>query len=489
VVGGAVNFDELIRALDNLPPGRLQVILTETNDRIHESVQSGSRLGRLTYPKLARCLLFYALSIAEVSRKEGGSKSNYNAPQWTHLAKALNEFSLALPENISRCCAKVYNDDKIAQFSTLSSRARGAHADYFYSTILLFILHLYKEGGFDTDYYKAIASDDDLHLPNDVRQYLELRLDASQSPENLVDQHEINVRFNVLAEETKRLSEFFDHFAFGSDGMLHAMVYRPMRTDPKSLIKTFLVIKPPAATTGPASERQGYLFSHFYTQPKRSQIARFSGGKVVPLADGVYLIGGQRPARNSDIRYPFQSAKIIALRWLDLDKLHPILPAVVMSTDYEGHVLVSRAAMRLTSLSHSSEAELGPVAIVDLETNIEKDLEAERDMIAKMTDDQKDDQPFRNFRQYVVADTKSSGRDIAATISEIANNAPNHDRGWDVPDGFDRRSGKKRDRLDRSRLQTKINDALADKAGVRYSNGAREFDLFRDTRFGPLAID
>jgi hypothetical protein len=483
-----VRFEDLLRQLEALEPGRLEVIVQRIDEKLKEGVQSNGQLGRVTYPKLARGMMFYALSIADRARSKKELKSNYNAPRWATVADQINSFAESLGGKLGRLTTRTYSADKIAQFATLASRRRGAIDQFFYSTILLFILRLHADGHFDTEFFRAIAPREEHHLPSDIMQVFEAALELPIDTEIDVGQTEANVRFNVQDREMRKLSDFFDQFTFGLDQMLHAVIYRPRRSNPKELMKTFLAISPPGVRSGRDVEYDSYTFAHFYRPPYQGQNDRFSGGKVIPLEGGVYLIGGQRRDRLGIVRYPFESIKIIALRWFDLHNFHQLLPAVVMSTNYQGEMFVSRAAVRLTAIAHSQDADLRAVPLANLEQDIATDLEREQQIIGNLQEEELQAAAFRNRDRYIVEDPVLLAREIAGKIATLTNNDPNALNGWDVPDGCARKTGRKTERLNKVRFEGLIDDALRGAGGEPYQMDGEQFEIFRDLRFGPLTL-
>jgi len=252
-------------------------------------------------------------------------------------------------------------------------------------------------------------------------------------------------------------------------------------------MKTFLTLSPPRLHNDGANNA---VFSHFYRPPneKRPDKLKFGSGKVLPLDNGVYLVGGQKPWAPVNDQRPFASLKVITFEWLDIEQCHPWMTVVVMGNNYRGRNFVSRAVARVTPLQHHLDADLGSVKLTNLLSNLEADYERERSFIngefASATDNQQwTGDNARNFQSEEIMEN------VAHYIRRNTNNNPRRSSIWGVSEGFTRDSEENVEHLTKAKLESVIEDSLVSKQNKFVNEDGESYQIWESTRFGPLSGD
>jgi hypothetical protein len=299
----------------------------------------------------------------------------------------------------------------------------------------------------------------------------------------------ISIYFSLKNEHLETFEDYFRRFSFGEDGALHAVIYRPRLSKPGFLMKTFMAIK---ASRREGSARDTYTFTHIYQPPSETRTDRIAIGKVAPLDDGVYLLGGQRPKLNdyrSDTEaLPFKSAKILALRWEEIQQHELLLPAVTISTNATGRIIASRAAIRITPLDHSEKIELREVACSDLLGNLRKDVKLEAEYLKQARNNPElyaRIKNLQNVEHFMKATRDDDIMDACQRIIAMTNNSPGHPMKDAMPDDF---LGADDRPLKVGVVTQRIEDSLAVPPGPFLRN-KEAFDLWTHMRFAPLKLD
>ncbi len=268
-----------------------------------------------------------------------------------------------------------------------------------------------------------------------------------------------------FAFEELHQTDFLSFYnAFKSDKNKHAhfTVYRHAKSDPQNLVKSFLGIGPPVGG------RDYHRFFHFYRVPSIGNRKMVSKGFVVPLASGVYLIGGQSKDTGAKSTYgPFESLEMIALDWSELRVPEPIFSALAISANYKGEKLLSPMAMRATPIYRHQHlgAKIDQFYLNDLQQNLESDITKEEESMLE---------PF--LRIPVEQQRKKIIR---------LTNPPKME--WEVP-------GKYVNQSDEADIlsKVKINALLEDKFGtssnpIYFHDNEEPFEFWQSLRFGPIS--
>ncbi len=462
-------------------------------DTLRASLESGQTEQGLSSNRLARIILFYAITCSDVAKRSSTRKTvSTNVPKWKDVAQEVNNFSASVSAEISGLFCEEFGDDNIGQFATLAGRKRGVQKRYYYSTLLFFAMHLQEAGRLSDELFGRFASKDDKgFIANSLRVVSNI-LDEGLPTIAAEPHREVRVRINVKEENFKKYQSFHHKFDFGEStrSESHFVVYRTMRSNPISVMKSFLAISEPS---GIYQDKDAYAFSHIYVPPNATGEKRFSGGKLLPLDDGVYLVGGQRPYSRVRRGVPFSSIKVLALRWHDLERGHKLFPALTLSTNYRGVPIVSRAAVRVTPISHSSKLKLGKVDLGNMLDDLRADLEVEKKFIDEQgLDDSTIATVMENFLAGMDDDAVA---DFSKELIKVVNNGPGQGERWDAPVDFSKqvKQGQKQQsqRLTKDALRSAVSEAMqTGMAADEYKDAdGTPFDFWRHLRFGPIEIE
>jgi hypothetical protein len=255
---------------------------------------------------------------------------------------------------------------------------------------------------------------------------------------------------------------FYNAFKSNKNKHAHFTVYRHAKSDPQNLVKSFLGIGPPVGG------RDYHRFFHFYRVPSIGDKKMVSKGFVVPLASGVYLIGGQSIDTEAESSYaPFESLELIALDWSELRAPEPIFSALAISANYKGEKLLSPMAMRATPIYRHQclGAKIDQFYLNDLQRNLENDITKEEEL------------KLEPFLRIPVEQQRKQ-------IIRFTNPAKME---WEVP-------GKYVNQTDEADIlsKVKINAILEDKFGTSsnpkyFHDNEEPFGFWQSLRFGPIS--
>ena len=462
-------------------------------DTFRASLESGQTEQGLSSNRLARIILFYAITCSDIAKRSGSRKTvSTNVAKWKELAQEINEFSAAVSSEISSLFCAEFGDDNIGQFATLAGRKRGVQKRYYYSTLLFFVMHLQEKGRLADELFGRFASRDDKGFIANSLRVVSNVLDEGLPTVAAEPHREVRVRINVKEENFKKYQTFHHRFDFGdiNRSESHFVVYRTMRSNPTAVMKSFLAISEPS---GIYQDKDAYAFSHIYVPPNATGEKRFSGGKLLPLDDGVYLVGGQRPYSRVRRGVPFSSIKVLALRWHDLERGHKLFPALTLSANYRGVPIVSRAAVRVTPVSHSSKLRLGKVDLADMLHDLSADLEVEKRFISE----QELDEAAKSMamESFLTGMGDEAVADFSKELIRIVNNGPGHGERWDAPVDFSKqvKQGQRMQaqRLTKDALRSAVSEAMqTGMAADEYKDAdGTPFDFWKHLRFGPIEIE
>jgi hypothetical protein len=431
--------------------------------------------------------LIYAYAISDEIRTAKSTAAN--KPCWTELAEKLNEFTEDCDVKLKAYLFSGFNAASVSQFATLSTRTRGANQDYFYSTILLFFIRQHQDGLLNSELFTRLSSKDDRGFPIIASKIIQGVLDDGvpvSTPEN---SREVKVRINVKDENHNKYANYQSKFTLdsGSKSELHFVIYRPAKSDPEILIKSFLAVSKPS---GVYQDKDAFAFSHIYVPPTvGGGERRFSGGKVLPLDDGVFLIGGQRPYKDDKRALPFSSIKALVIRWHDLDRGHALFPSIVLTTNYRGIPILSRAVFRVTAINHSSGLDLGPVPVTGLVDDLISDFEKENEVLGSIGDNEAVSREALDRLKRISSVAEAPA--LARQIVKMTSNGPGKNGKWSAPTGFAKKTGKAPQRLTTDVIRSAVSDAFSTGYASEYKEGddGPVFDLWRDVRFGPIEAE
>lgn len=462
-------------------------------DTLRASLESGETEQGLSSNRLARIVLFYAITCSDIAKRASTRKAvSTNVAKWKELAQEANKFSAGVPVEISKLFCEEFGDDNIGQFATLAGRKRGAQKKYYYSTLLFFVMHLQETGRLADELFSRFASRDDKGFITNSLRVVSNVLDEGL-PTLAADPHrEVRVRINVKEENFRKYQNFHHRFDSGDTkkSESHFVIYRTMRSNPVAVMKSFLAISEPS---GVYQDKDAYAFSHIYVPPNATGEKRFSGGKLLPLDDGVYLVGGQRPYSRARRGVPFSSIKVIAIRWHDLERGHKLFPALTLSTNYRGVPIVCRAAVRVTPLGHSSSLELGKVNLADMHADLTSDMKVEKEFIGGQGLDKASEASAMD--SFLTGMDDAAIADFSKELIRIVNNGPGQGDRWDAPVDFSKqvKQGQRtqEQRLTKDVLRSAVSEAMrTGMAADEYKDAdGTPFEFWRHLRFGPIEIE
>lgn len=496
----------IIEAL-NFAHGHNQQLLASELQKLSETIfLNGSdedAPSPIRFSALARLLLYVGLSIGEQTR--GGTAGL--KPSWKALIDEYEGLCKAVPADLMT----VLTTDVLSGFCGFSSRRTGSHRKRIYVDLAILAVYLEERGLLKGPFLRMATPTSEFSLPRDIRDQLEMIFARCRPRDSLPEaapkeagedkprRPQIAVRFYYDPERLADFEEYRGLFAHPKDKQAHFVTYRPSRSDPKRLMKSYLAIGP-ASQEVEGDPEDAFRFVHVYEPPEdgAGKTQRLSLGRVIPLEDGVYMVGGQRD--EGARRQPFRTLKTIALPWYALRHKSTLLNALVMSANHKGKHIITRAALRATPIAHSSHIKLGAVALSDLEDDLKADALVERAAYEEAVANDPSLAETWPERFPLCGDTAEAGffEDRASRILALCNNTP-LDGGWDVDTAFEPvKRGKKNDGL---LTKNVINFALEREFGshnsvkyVRSPSGAprpqgEPFDFWSSIRFGPLTHD
>jgi hypothetical protein len=254
---------------------------------------------------------------------------------------------------------------------------------------------------------------------------------------------------------------FFKKFAIERDGHAHFICYRNGASQPHQVLKSFLAIKAPTAS------EPHYTFAHYYEVPSLGEQSRVSRGHVVVLESGAYLVGGHRPLADEVRTDPAGSLEVIVLPWTDVKVPESLLQAITLTSNYDGEPIVSRMAIRATSVQKYADlsSPLDTIELDKLLSSIESDF-SDEEKTGKSPFTRTS--PQMQLRRILSFTNNISGRDTALTFRLIGSPG---EKALDVQQVLDDTFGTEED-------PRYVADELAD----------FKFDFWRDVRFGPLSV-
>ena len=442
----------------------------------------------IQFSALARLAYYLALAKGEATR---GPKQKLE-PQWSAVMEPYNEMCRALGGNL---LPVMRNNDGLSSFCLFRTRRTGNHQPRFYAGLAAFAVYAKEKGLLDHPFIRMAVPIGERGLPDEIRALLSRLVDGGEltTPTTTSENAPIiRIGFKYNPERIDDFVGYRDLFARARDGCAHFVVYRPSRSDPTRLMKSFLAIKPAAHDKHFPTGRADVLnFVHVYEPPKDAtgKVRRFSLGRVIPMDDGVYLVGGQRD--DHDLREPFKSLKVLALPWESLRRNDTVVHALIMSTNYDGRHLVSKAAVRTTPVVESESLTLGGVYLSDLRADLREDAAVE--FKAGREPSVSEEEWLKRFP--LSAPDAAKFNDVVAEqarrIMERCNNVPN----VEVPSGFDPVKKKSNTfTLTKARLDVALETTFGhdhDPKWIRNQDGKddhdiEKFDFWTSVRFGPL---
>lgn len=375
--------------------GKIQPILQGIDEAIRADGCDGSGAYPLKFSSLARCVNYLALGLHEPQRSGRTDKLQPGGL----ITSLYREFVGAYPQ--LTMLPNVITDDDLQGLCTFSTRRRGTRKANFYAAMVLFYVNLFEEtkiGESELEFIRVATAEGERDFSSRVAELFVSKLKAPASGADAGTYHQaggkthefpiINVGYTYHKTHFDNFKAFFEHFASHVDGNAHFVCYRPRNEYPNHVVKSFLAIQRPQAP------KESFGFVHVYRMPSSGSQRRISIGVVLPLANGVCLVGGQRQMTDRKERtVPFSNLKIVIIPWTAITYREQVFGGLAVSADYSGKNLISRMALRCTPINHSDDIELDAKQLTELEADIVADVAREH-TIADASDER-----FRSLLQ------------------------------------------------------------------------------------------
>lgn len=421
---------------------------------------------------LARYTYYFAAAIAEKGR---AGTTQHLRPSWKAFVENYKDF-VASHSNLRLCNA--ITEDDVTQLARHANIRQGSRKDNFYFSLLLFLISHRNGEEFKSSFFRAVCPTGERNFLNDAIREIE-RLAAGKTPgvdlNNNAQADYGTLRFNFEYDRQKMESfrRYMDEYAAGDPIGLHFVIYRPRKRIPSQLVKSFLSIQ--SHTEEYDGQTHNVLkFVHIYSPPSDAgSRQRISLGRVLPLADGLYFVGGQKAMIQQ--RVPFSSLKVLCFPWRGIEHQDRVLHGLTMSANYKGMPIVSRISARVTPISHSKDLRLGAVDCTRLVDSIEEDLLVEMDV------------PSTNERF-----AGSNEREVASQIIRQCNNNPAAESGWRLAEDYKPIKGQKRgaSELSTHGVIAELEQAFGSERRPKFKGpDGTNFDFWASLRFGPLSND
>ncbi len=508
-----MRWNEFERLVATVEQSRLKAVLEEVNGDLLKSLVDGHPHGRADVFPLCRLVTFMGLVKSPARRRKGEDEEKPIPIAWTEIYSDINNFveSVCPPPLGGKhrpLLHKNFDDKKIKAFASLGHPKRGQTEQNFYVTILIYLYHQWCLGNFETKPFRNLAARSDRNIPVQAVKSIAASLQHHVPFAGEPDSRQVLVPFGVLEENESKFRAYFDEFSVPkrprqiddrepADNnespvwQLQFIVYRPMATNASRIMRSFLSVYFRPSPGGFSSDLN---FTHWVQPPSHGQKAKIATGKVVPLVKAPYLIGGQRSEARRENR-PYDTVKAMALDPHSIDRLHPVVPMVALSSRNDGRPIISRALARVTPFDYAAMADLTPVELQDLETSLLAECQSERKYLdGHPLRSHFDERKLDGFPLPLLSSSDKldvSGDDqariaqdrifsVAKQIRMKITNTPDPNSGVAVPPGY---SSKVRP-LSSKELSAAIEHMLAEYP----SEDGQIHDFWADTLFGPLTL-
>lgn len=426
---------------------RLLELLDQLNARIRKNGIDSSAASEVRFSALARLVEYYGLALNSPapdglapttktkSRPDGetdeeaASRKTKLLPAWKAMRVEFNAFVEAIGHSVFNTLGE--EDDSLRAFARFETWRRGKGATRFYAALAAFAAHLDETGRLKSPFQIRLTPSSERSLPATARAALDRLVRQSLYPSDEDDarlprpgEGKINLSFDYHSDHAQKFLSFQTYFSVPEDGCAHFVIYRPSKKDPDILVKSFLAIQKLETLDTHAGQERRFKFAHIYEKPKLEAggAQRISLGNVLPLEGGSYLIGGQR---EEGVRAPFKTMKVIALPNGTLEHCTSLSSILVMSSNFDGDHLVSRAALRATPVTHSDKLRLGGVATSDLYDDLQRDFLIEKEAYAAALDAAAPGHELSDAFKLMTEDNiEARLRDRAREIMKLCNNNP-----------------------------------------------------------------
>lgn len=403
------------------------------------------------------------------------------SPKYQEMREACRKFARLLP---------IAGGDDLRGFCWQRHTRQGPRKERFEAGMALFVLHQASKDAYKHRYFQYLVPKGERELPRRLAEFFAWMLNAFASERGTKlpfpdaaglarkrEHPEVPMSFAFVPQERERLERFHARFASPEDGFAHLLLYRPRRLFPTELIRSFMAISP-MRLDRETGVSKFHNVTHVYRAPSLvGHEGRDGRGWAVPLTQGLYLIVGQRPGDDAapgqdgarPPREPFRSLDILYFRWEALESSLP--SGLMMTSNKDGWPLISRVCAVPTSISRSSDANLGAIALRELEVQLAADRDREKALAAAG----KDAPALRLYENFEEMGT------LAARIAQLCNN---HPIDYDVMPGFE--IAAEGMELTKAGVAYQLERGFGTGRDAAFVSETAPFRFWEDLRFPPL---
>ena len=470
LVEAAATEAELIRKV----VADLHIALKEDGSR---EVRSDSLVNLAT---LARHVHYTGLSIAE--QRKSSKPTAHLKPAWKELLSHYSDMWKLAGEALDLPPVLEINDDHLSTLCYFNTRKTGTGKDNLYSGLALLLLYMKEKNLLESAFlsYSLPASERD--FVGEIGKHIARKIEEARSGAPSISYPDISITFAYDPTKLAEFQRFHTRFKNLKDKCSHFVCYRPRKSDPTELMKTFLAVKPPEASR---SDSTSFNFVHVYQPPEADDHnKRVALGKIIPLHEGLYFVGGQKEHRSEEKveKTPFKTLKVIAVGWRTIEVDDPVLSGLVMSANSQGQHILSRILLRATPLNHSDNISLGSIKLRDLKESVRADTTKELAYLAEIGATSTE---FGKFG--LNKDFGSQLDSFAAKRAETILARCNNDVAWGVPDGFRAVTGRAVP-LTKATIEADLEETFGSGGAPKFKDGSgNTFEFQKSIRFGVLA--
>ncbi|MBL4691128.1 MAG: hypothetical protein JKY68_06660 [Rhodospirillales bacterium] len=394
------SYSNISGKLSGLSKEGAKLLADAVNALFTKSAKDSSFRTPCRYTSLSRYVLHTALLLADEKRK---LNSTIRRPAFKEISKGYGEFVGKAEGVLNEILTPEINKDHFTSAGYMSSVGNGPRTPKINFSIALYLCYLGEMGVLDAVPFQRDISKEDEGFLLKFENFVSLWAtnisgsDLKGSEKNkrkLIDDcqpefkdkrsmhPQVSIHFAYEKEKFESFKTFQKRFSSPHDERAHFLVYRPQKSNPSFLSKTFLAISGPIPSEVSPGE-VSFKFVHIYAQSSDTGGARrISMGRAVPLKDAFYLVGGQIIDLEDRIHRPFNAIKIVYFPWALIDSGADFLFGMTMSTSTDRTPIASRLVARATPIYDSRlDFKLGSVSSDTLAQDLKRDIELEQSIL------------------------------------------------------------------------------------------------------------
>jgi hypothetical protein len=484
--GGVSKINDVIGAMNVVGVDEAKAVFDDLNRSFKAAAKKGSVERIYNYYALSRWLYHYALSLGEQERQ---GRATSPKPSYEAVVKQYRAFVDGEAGKQFGAVWANFESDDLRRFCTHESRRRGSHTPRFYISLAILALFL-DENAESLDLIECATPSSERALLDRLHRGICSSLNTAAykmgkeppvpeiRPPSARVNPEVFVRFDYEHSNMELLSSFVDRLRIEADNHAHFYVYRSRKRRPTQLMKSFLAIKEYEPSSAPSKSRN-FQFTHVYQPPRDvpNQSQKLAMGRVVPMENGIYLVGGQR-RRSSRLtpgtvpaRAVFHSLHIIYIPWVELREERSVIYGMGLLPNNEGMLLAAKLALIPTGVERGDQANLGSIDLTSLASDLEQSMMAECEGQA-----------------FPLAAPDIDLRFVAQHVADFCNNDPGGQNGWDVSNTF--KSSSSGSSLTRAQIEHELSSVFGSTGAPKYvADEEGVFEIWKSLRFGPLSLN